>query len=415
MKKLFILALALTLALAPVRFAFAEEFDLEPIYDVYGFGEQIFICGNAPAGVPAALITIVESATGSLKYNVSFMASDLREGIYINVESGWALGMYELYVSFSEENVSSFTFEVQEKRADHGGSSGGGSKQDVTATGVSISQSELLLHLGETATVTASGDRSSFKWTTDDADKIIIAGANTAEATITPKRTGTATVWVYCGNNYATLNITIVPAEKKEPEKEPEKKPENEPEKEPDKQPENEPEKDADSFADLASAPWAREAINALAAGGIVSGMGGGIFAPADGVTRAQFVQMTVKAFGFSGKEGVSFTDVSDGDWFADAVLTAAANGVVNGYDGRFEPASPVTCRDAAVILHRVLKMKGAAVPEAAASADDYSAEAVGSLTAAGVITGEMSFSPLEGASRAQSAYMIYGALNLVK
>lgn len=408
MKKLLILSLALLLALAPLSLAGAEEFDLEPIYDAYGFGEQIFICGSAPVGVPAALITIIETATGNLKYNVSFSAAELREGIYINVESGWAVGEYTLYVSFSEENVSSFTFEVREKRVDHDGSSGtvSADKQEVTATGVSISQTELRLRLGETATVTATGERSSFKWTTDDTDKIIIAGANSAEATITPKRTGSATVWVYCGNNYATLNITIVPAEKQ-----PEKEPENNPEKEPENKPEDKP----DSFADLASVPWAREAIDALAAAGVVNGMGGGVFAPDDGVTRAQFAQMAVKAFGFTGREGVSFSDVSEGDWFADAVLTAAANGLVNGYDGRFEPSSPVTCRDAAVILHRALKIKGIAVPEAPASDTDYSAEAVGSLTAAGVIADEMGFSALEGASRAQSAYMIYGAMNIEK
>lgn len=173
---------------------------------------------------------------------------------------------------------------------------------------------------------------------------------------------------------------------------------------------------DAPLFSDLNMVPWANEAINTLAEAGIVNGIGNGIFAPMDNVTRAQFVHMIVNAFGFGGNGVITFSDVGN-QWFANSVLIAANNGLVGGYDGKFNPDDNITCQDAAVILKRVLDMKGVnlsafvTVPETIGA--DYALDAIGVLRANGIITPEIGFSPFLYASRAQAAYMIYGAYKL--
>ena len=51
---------------------------------------------------------------------------------------------------------------------------------------------------------------------------------------------------------------------------------------------------------------------------------------------------------------GTSFSDVTAGAWYADAVAWANANGIVNGYaDGSFAPNEAVTREQLAAILYR--------------------------------------------------------------
>lgn len=430
MKKLISVLTAVLLMLAFSAPSFAEGIELDPpIYDSYGLGEEIFICGTPPAGTITVRVVIADS-NGELIHSQPVTPVDLMNGVYVAVNRAWPLGEYTLYLITERGETFEQVFEVVQDRVDHGGSTGGDknhSVADVIATSITLSQTEMVLHLGETATVTAAGERASFKWSTDDTDKISISGENSSKATITPKKVGQATVWVYCGNNYATLTIDIVPADKTSVPTEPsddKTTSKNEDSKPKDEAGETEPKEDkpaeqddgADLFTDLGSVPWARESINALAKDGVLSGMGGGLFAPTENVSRAQFVQMITKAFGFTATGESSFSDVGD-EWFAPAVLAAADNGIVNGYDGRFEPYASVTCQDAAVIVSRVLDMLEISLPLPLESSEDeaaeYAREAIGLLRANGIITDEMGFSPLSAAGRAQSACLIYGAYKL--
>lgn len=430
MKRLIslILAAAMLIAFAPA--VLADELEVDTLYDAYGLGEEIFICGTLPPGTVTVRIVIANSV-GSPVTSQPVNAMEFMDGVYIGVNRAWPLGEYTLYLITERGDTFTHVFEIVQDRVDHGSSSGNGnssgSRNDVIATDVTLTQTELLLHLGETATVSAAGEKNSFKWTTDDNDKITINGENSATATITPKRTGRAIVWVYCGNNYATLTIDIVPADKtnvpgtNQPDRKDEQKEPTKPEQPKQNEPSGSdmPEEQEDLFTDLDAASWAREGINALAKVGILNGMGNGIFAPADNVTRAQFVQMIVNAFEFSSTGESSFTDVSD-EWFAPAVLIAADNGIVNGYDGRFDPNANITCQDAAVIVRRVLDMKGISLPmplnleeNDESEAAWYAREAIALLRANGMIPEEMGFSPLQNATRAQSAYLIYGAYSI--
>ena len=87
-----------------------------------------------------------------------------------------------------------------------------------------------------------------------------------------------------------------------------------------------------------------------------MSGTGTG-FEPQRSVTRAEFVQMLVKAMHLtsSEQEKAQFNDVTGGDWFAPAVNTAVSRGLVSGYpDGYYYPFKELTRQEAAVIMARL-------------------------------------------------------------
>ena len=54
------------------------------------------------------------------------------------------------------------------------------------------------------------------------------------------------------------------------------------------------------------------------------------------------------------------FDDVAGGTWYSDAVKRAAANGIVSGIGGRlYDPNTPITRQDLAVILARYANFMG--------------------------------------------------------
>ena len=85
------------------------------------------------------------------------------------------------------------------------------------------------------------------------------------------------------------------------------------------------------SFSDIANVKWAADAISRLAEQGILNGMGDGKFAPTNNVTRGQFACIVVRAFGSQLTVGTSqateFSDVKSGAYYYHDVLTARAAG----------------------------------------------------------------------------------------
>ncbi len=405
-KRVLSLAVALTVAvglifsLAPG--AFAASIELDEIYAQYGRGEIISIHGSADI---AMMMVYLIDPGDNLKIASTLTVYDLLSGYNIYVGSDWELGSYTLRVGYASEVMNEYHIEIVEEPVDHKPErpdKTGGNR--VVATGISLSPARITVESGKSATVEVVTEGTSVRWETDDNDKISISGTTTA--TVTGLKTGTATAWAYSGNNYATLTVEILPADKSSGGQDVAQQNQTEPEKQP------EPETLPDVFNDMDGAAWAKESVNALAAAGIVNGIGDGAFAPSRSVTRAEFVKMVVGAFHFEPVgETIKFDDVAAGEWYADVVSIAAQNRIVNGYAGRFSPDDNISCQDAALILSRVAEMKGIALPLPAAAeteAVEYAREAVALLKGNGVITPEMNFSAEEQATRAQSAYMIY-------
>ena len=87
-----------------------------------------------------------------------------------------------------------------------------------------------------------------------------------------------------------------------------------------------------------------------------------GSFRPNDAVTRAEFVKIVHDAEAFETKPASNtFSDVSEGAQFSEAIYSAAASGIVNGYpDGTFLPSKTLSRAEIATILSRIIGTEAA-------------------------------------------------------
>jgi len=175
------------------------------------------------------------------------------------------------------------------------------------------------------------------------------------------------------------------------------------------------------TFSDVTQG-WAKEAVEALAARGIVKGVGADKFNPTDQITRAEFVSMLMNMLQLTEVTSTSsFTDVKPGAWYEANIATAAKLGIVNGKpDGSFGVHEKITREDMAVILYKAIQYKqleltsqriGGFIDED--SIAGYAKEAVGAMYAAGIINGvgNVEFAPKNHATRAEAAVIMYRVL----
>ena len=109
-------------------------------------------------------------------------------------------------------------------------------------------------------------------------------------------------------------------------------------------------------FIDVAADDYFAESVNWAAEQGIVFGMGDGTFQPFKGATRAEVVTMLWRAAGKPMVENVDnpFTDVSESDFYYNAVLWAVKNRIASGVTGsRFAPNAAATRAEAITFLWR--------------------------------------------------------------
>ena len=108
-------------------------------------------------------------------------------------------------------------------------------------------------------------------------------------------------------------------------------------------------------FEDVAHNAWYADAVNTLAALGIVRGMRSDTFEPDRPITRAQLVAICAR-FARTGSGVRTFEDVPADHWAADYISTAAGYGWVNGIsDTEFAPDRAITRAEAAAMVNRVL------------------------------------------------------------
>jgi hypothetical protein len=177
----------------------------------------------------------------------------------------------------------------------------------------------------------------------------------------------------------------------------------------------------AATFSDFSSNHWAYSAVMNLSEKSVINGYEDGSFRPENSVTRAEFIKMIVTATGGIEKSAqCDFSDVSENNWFYEAVATGYKNKLITGSDGTFRPFDTITRQEAATIIYR--RLLGMNVqPEAIRDAHifndesliaDYAKNAIDALYKNGIINGvsDSEFKPLEGCTRAQSAMLIYSA-----
>lgn len=171
------------------------------------------------------------------------------------------------------------------------------------------------------------------------------------------------------------------------------------------------------SFSDVPADSYYSDAVNWAVANGITTGTSNGEFSPDDGCSRAQIVTFLWRAMGSPEPTGSSsFNDVPADSYYGKAAQWALENGITTGVGGNsFGSDSTVTRAEVVTFLWRAAGSPAVSVGSFAdVDSGAYYADAVAWAVANGITTGtgESTFSPNAGCTRAQIVTFLYRYFN---
>lgn len=173
------------------------------------------------------------------------------------------------------------------------------------------------------------------------------------------------------------------------------------------------------TFNDL-TADWYKQSVDYVLTKGLMDGKGGGMFAPEENMTRAQFATVLWRIAGEPKSSSPSpFTDLDkNSDWYLTAVAWAYENGIIKGTSPTtFNPNGNIKRQDMATILYRYAgeykhydvsdKADLSSFPDVD-GVDSYAADPVSWTNAVGIITGKDGLiAPQAFATRAEVATIL--------
>jgi len=155
---------------------------------------------------------------------------------------------------------------------------------------------------------------------------------------------------------------------------------------------------------------WAKDTITKWVEAGKASGYEDGTFKPDNPITRAEFMVLVNKSFGFSKTVSIDFTDVPADAWYAEHVAKAKAAGYIGGYpDGTVKPGAYISRQEVAVIIAKLKNLTGNASAvdkfNDASQIPDWSKGAIGAVVEAGFMSGypDVTFKPTDNIKRAEA------------
>lgn len=176
-------------------------------------------------------------------------------------------------------------------------------------------------------------------------------------------------------------------------------------------------------FADVMPFQWYAQSIDALAAQGLMTGVGDYRFEPQGETTRAMVVTLLYRYCGQTLPEGWTrtntFTDVADGQWYTEAVEWASTSGIVQGYpDNTFRPSQRITRQEMAHMIVNFLSLRGNALAQAQDCTGKFkdgnaigawALDSVNRVVAGGLMQGDETgnMNPQSGATRAEFATVL--------
>jgi len=124
------------------------------------------------------------------------------------------------------------------------------------------------------------------------------------------------------------------------------------------------------SFTDVSAGAWYNDAVTFMAARGITTGTSEGVFSPSVKLTRAQFLVMALRAYGIEADANTASNFSDAGNTYYTGYLAAAKRlGISNGDgNGHFQPNAQIRRQDMFVLLYRTLNVLGE-LPEAQSTA----------------------------------------------
>lgn len=175
----------------------------------------------------------------------------------------------------------------------------------------------------------------------------------------------------------------------------------------------------ASLLIDVDKNAWYHKSVDYMIENGMMNGTSETTFLPDSAVTRGMIVEILYRLEGEPGvKIAAEFSDVADGQYYADAVAWAAGNEIVTGYSKeKFGPDDAITREQLAAILYRYAQYKNIDVTRTAdlsgytdtAQISAYAETAVKWANAEGLITGvtDTMLKPAGTATRAQAAEIL--------
>ncbi|MGX2961152.1 NEAT domain-containing protein [Peribacillus sp. JNUCC 23] len=163
---------------------------------------------------------------------------------------------------------------------------------------------------------------------------------------------------------------------------------------------------------------WAEEYITALVKTAAITGHENGEFRPNNQITRAGFTAILVRALGLEIVKDGAFDDTKN-HWAKDYIATARANGIVKGYSTtQFGPDNLINREQMAIMITQALGLQSKASTLSFKDANQISPwaqDAVRTVFQEDIMKGYSSdntFKPKDKATRAQTAAVIFRALN---
>ena len=173
------------------------------------------------------------------------------------------------------------------------------------------------------------------------------------------------------------------------------------------------------NFTDVEENGWYHTGVDFMVKNGFMNGVADDAFDVDGNLTRAQLVTILYRIAGEPESTATNpFADVADGQWYTNAVIWAAENGIVKGVNTTtFAPNDQITREQIATILFRYAKAekvegKLAGFPDAE-KVSDYAADAMAWAVEQGLINGisesdgKTYLAPQETATRAQIAAIL--------
>ncbi len=173
------------------------------------------------------------------------------------------------------------------------------------------------------------------------------------------------------------------------------------------------------TFNDVKPDNWHYEAVKFVYENGLMTGTENG-FEPDMPMTRAMLITVLYRMSEETANSSSGFTDVKDGEWYADAIAWAAEKGIVSGIgNSMFSPDLSITREQTAAILFRYAQYKEISIAEKTdiilsdfedcQSISDYSEDALLWAVKSGIIQGvtETVLMPESYSTRAQIATIL--------
>ena len=174
-------------------------------------------------------------------------------------------------------------------------------------------------------------------------------------------------------------------------------------------------------FTDVKKSDWFYTNVEYAVNNKLMNGTTATTFAPSENLTRAMLIAILYRAEGEPAvNKSIPFSDVAVNAYYANAVIWAQQNGIVNGVtENEFAPDDNITREQIAAIMFRFAKYKGydVSVGEStnilsytdARDVSEYTVSAMQYAVGSGLMNGktESTINPLDNATRAEIAAIL--------